>query len=93
MKSEIVMEVEYFPSEDEPFMNSRQKEYFRRKLVEWRDSILAESKSTLEGLQESGQSVPDIADRASAETDRALDLRTRDRQRKVISKIDQALRR
>ncbi|MEC9434372.1 MAG: RNA polymerase-binding protein DksA [Pseudomonadota bacterium] len=93
MKSEVVMESEYFPSETEPFMNSRQKEYFRRKLMDWRDSILAESKSTLEGLQESGQSVPDLADRASAETDRALELRTRDRQRKVISKIDQALRR
>ena len=93
MKSEIVLEAEYFPSEDEPFMNPRQREYFRRKLTEWKESILAESRSTLEGLQESGQSVPDLADRASAETDRSLELRTRDRQRKLISKIDAALRR
>ncbi|WP_339949583.1 RNA polymerase-binding protein DksA [uncultured Albimonas sp.] len=93
MKSEIVLEAEYFPSEDEPFMNPRQREYFRRKLTDWKESILAESRSTLEGLQESGQSVPDIADRASAETDRSLELRTRDRQRKLISKIDAALRR
>lgn len=93
MKSENVLETDYFPSEDEPFMNPRQKEYFRRKLLDWRESILMESRSTLEGLQESAVSVPDIADRASAETDRALELRTRDRQRKLVSKIDAALRR
>jgi len=93
MKSEIVLEAEYFPSEDEPFMNPRQREYFRRKLNDWKESLLAEGRSTLEGLQESGQSVPDLADRASAETDRSLELRTRDRQRKLISKIDAALRR
>ncbi|MEM6439503.1 MAG: RNA polymerase-binding protein DksA [Pseudomonadota bacterium] len=93
MKSEIILDSEYMPSEDEAFMNARQKEYFRRKLMEWRDSLLEEGKSTIEGLQDSAQAVPDIADRASAETDRALELRTRDRQRKLISKIDSALRR
>lgn len=93
MKSEIILDSEYMPSEDEPFMNPRQKEYFRRKLMEWRESLLEEGKSTIEGLQDSAQAVPDIADRASAETDRALELRTRDRQRKLISKIDSALRR
>jgi DnaK suppressor protein len=93
MKSEIVAEDDYFPTDDEPFMNPRQKEYFRTKLIAWRESILAESRSTLEGLQESAQAVPDIVDRASGETDRALELRTRDRQRKLVSKIEQALRR
>ena len=93
MKSETVLNADYVPSEDEPFMNPRQREYFRRKLIDWRDSILAESRSTLEGLQDSAISVPDLADRASAETDRALELRTRDRQRKLIAKIEQALRR
>lgn len=93
MKSEIVLNADYVPSEDEPFMNPRQREYFRRKLIDWRESILEESRSTLEGLQESAVSVPDLADRASAETDRALELRTRDRQRKLISKIEAALRR
>jgi DnaK suppressor protein len=93
MKSEIILDSEYMPTEDEPFMNPRQKEYFRRKLTEWRDSLLEEGKSTIEGLQDSAQAVPDIADRASAETDRALELSTRDRQRKLISKIESALRR
>jgi DnaK suppressor protein len=93
MKSEIVLEADYRPAEDEPFMNERQKEYFRRKLLDWRDEILSENRSTLEGLQESAQNVPDVADRAAAETDRALELRTRDRERKLIAKIDAALRR
>jgi DnaK suppressor protein len=93
MKSEIVLEPGYVPVEDEPFMNRRQREYFRRKLLAWRESILNESRGTIEGLQESTSSIPDLADRASAETDRALELRTRDRQRKLISKIDSALRR
>ena len=93
MKPEVVLEADYVPTDAEPFMNPRQKEYFRKKLIDWRDSILAESRSTLEGLQDSAQAVPDIADRASAETDRALELRTRDRQRKLISKINSALRR
>lgn len=83
----------YFPSDDEPFMNDRQKEYFRNKLVEWKDSILNESRETLKEMQEDTRNIPDVADRASEESDRALELRTRDRQRKLISKIDAALRR
>jgi len=83
----------YRPTEDEPFMNDRQKEYFRKKLVNWKDDILKESKGTLDNLQEDDKNLPDIADRASSETEKALELRTRDRQRKVISKIDAALRR
>ena len=93
MKAEVVIDAEYRPTEDEPFMNNRQKEYFRRKLLEWKESILGESKGTIVGLQEDTRNIPDLADRASAETDRALELRTRDRQRKLISKIDAALRR
>lgn len=83
----------YRPSEDEPFMNDRQKEYFRKKLLNWKDDILKESKGTLDNLQEDENHLPDIADRASSETEKALELRTRDRQRKVISKIDAALHR
>lgn len=83
----------YRPTEDEPFMNDRQKEYFRKKLINWKDDILKESKGTLDNLQEDDKNLPDIADRASSETEKALELRTRDRQRKVISKIDAALRR
>ncbi|MDC1198951.1 RNA polymerase-binding protein DksA, partial [bacterium] len=93
MKADVVVDADYRPSEDEPFMNNRQKEYFRRKLLEWKESILGESKGTIVGLQEDTRNIPDLADRASAETDRALELRTRDRQRKLISKIDAALRR
>jgi DnaK suppressor protein len=85
--------VEYKPSEKEPFMNPRQREYFRRKLENWKDEILRESRETLENLQEESQNHPDMADRASSESDRALELRTRDRQRKLISKIDAALKR
>ena len=88
-----VVEAEYRPTENEPFMNSRQREYFRRKLENWRDDILRESRETLENLQEESQNHPDMADRASSESDRALELRTRDRQRKLISKIDAALKR
>ena len=83
----------YQPSEDEKFMNERQLEYFRRKLVAWRTELLNESKNTIEDLQHSARSVPDMADRASEETDRARELRTRDRQRKLVGKIDAALRR
>jgi len=83
----------YKPTDDEPFMNERQKEYFRRKLQAWRDSILAESKETLTSLQNESENHPDIADRASSESDRAIELRARDRQRKLISKIDSALAR
>lgn len=81
----------YSPSEDEEFMNPTMVEYFRQKLVRWRAELLAESTETLNSLQEGGIQEPDIADRASAETDRALELRTRDRERKLISKIDSAL--
>ena len=84
---------DYRPSEGEPFMNDRQKEYFRRKLIGWKQEILRESKDTLDHLQEENLHLPDIADRASSETEKALELRTRDRQRKLISKIDAALRR
>jgi DnaK suppressor protein len=85
--------VEYKPTEKEPFMNPRQREYFRRKLENWKEEILRESRETLENLQEESQNHPDMADRASSESDRALELRTRDRQRKLISKIDAALKR
>src|SRR4051812_37158735 len=85
--------LEYRPTDDEPFMNPRQREYFRQKLENWRDEILRESRETLENLQEVSQNHPDMADRASSESDRALELRTRDRQRKLISKIDAALKR
>jgi len=84
---------DYRPSESEVFMSERQKEYFRRKLLEWKNDILKESKFTLEQLQEESLHLPDLADRASSETDKAIELRTRDRQRKLISKIDSALRR
>lgn len=84
---------DYTPSEDEPFMNPTMREYFRQKLLRWRAELLAESTETLHSLQEGGIQEPDIADRASAETDRALELRTRDRERKLISKIDAALER
>jgi DnaK suppressor protein len=83
----------YRPSDDEPFMNDRQKEYFRRKLIGWRESILAESRDTLAALQQESENHPDFADRASSETDRAIELRARDRQRKLISKIEAALAR
>ena len=83
----------YAPSEDEEFMNPVMREYFRQKLLRWRAELLAESSETLSSLQEGGIQEPDIADRASAETDRALELRTRDRERKLISKIDAALER
>jgi DnaK suppressor protein len=83
----------YQPSDDEPFMNERQREYFRLKLLSWKEEILHESKETLLSLQDENNVLPDLADRASTETDRALELRTRDRQRKLISKIDAALKR
>ncbi len=93
MDSSIELPTGYRPSESEPFMNERQKEYFRRKLLAWKDEILRESRSTLSNLQEDIGALPDLADRASTETDRALELRARDRQRKLISKIEAALRR
>ena len=95
MKAATVMaEVSgYRPAEDEEFMNPRQLEYFKQKLFAWKEEILRESKETLTHLQAETENHPDIADRASSETDRSLELRTRDRQRKLISKIDEALRR
>lgn len=83
----------YRPSDDEPFMNERQLEYFKQKLLTWKEEILRESRETVSHLQTETENHADLADRASSETDRALELRTRDRQRKLISKIDQALRR
>ena len=93
MKAEVFLPEDYRPAEDEPFMNERQLEYFRRKLIAWKNDLLSESRETIEGLQDSTRNIPDIADRASEETDRALELRTRDRQRKLVSKIDAAPRR
>lgn len=83
----------YKPTPDEPFMNKRQKEYFRRKLEAWKEEILQENRETLMHLQEESLQQPDLADRASAESDQALELRTRDRQRKLVSKIESALTR
>jgi DnaK suppressor protein len=84
---------DYVPAEDEPFMNERQLEYFRRKLIAWKEDLIEGSKVTISGLQNNTRNIPDITDRASEETDRALELRARDRQRKLVSKIDAALRR
>ena len=84
---------EYKPSDREAFMNERQREYFRRKLWRWRDEILRESRETLQQLQSEREHLPDLADRASTETDRSIELRARDRQRKLIAKIDAALAR
>jgi DnaK suppressor protein len=81
----------YRPSEKEPFMNERQRDYFRLKLHAWKEDILKEAKETLQHLQDENQNHPDLADRASSETDRAIELRARDRQRKLIAKIDAAL--
>ncbi|HWK86631.1 MAG TPA: RNA polymerase-binding protein DksA [Xanthobacteraceae bacterium] len=89
----LAAEQEYRPSESEPFMNDRQKEYFRQKLLRWKEEILRESKETLDNLQKENENHPDFADRASNETDRSIELRARDRQRKLISKIDAALAR
>ncbi|MEL6679182.1 MAG: RNA polymerase-binding protein DksA [Pseudomonadota bacterium] len=93
MTTETVEGDSYRPSDDEPFMNDRQVEYFRKKLLAWKSEIVADSRDTIEGMQEATRNIPDVADRASEETDRALELRTRDRQRKLVSKIDAALRR
>ena len=84
---------DYRPSDKEPFMNERQREYFRKKLLDWKEDILKEAKETLQHLQDENQNHPDLADRASSETDRAIELRARDRQRKLIAKIEEALAR
>ena len=93
MKQDKVFSEDYRPVKGESFMNDRQLEFFRRKLVNWKNDLMSDSKETIEGLQDNTRNIPDIADRASEETDRALELRTRDRQRKLVSKIDAALRR
>lgn len=82
---------DYTPSEKEPFMNAKQKEFFKRKLLAWRSDIIQETKETLNNLQKEVVNFSDLADRASSETDRSLELRARDRQRKLILKIDEAL--
>ncbi|WP_173931570.1 RNA polymerase-binding protein DksA [Chelativorans sp. Marseille-P2723] len=88
-----LVDAEYVPSEDEPFMNDRQRAYFKSKLINWKNEILREARETLEALQRENANHPDLADRASSETDRAIELRARDRQRKLIAKIDAALQR
>ncbi len=93
MATGIELSDDYRPSEDEPFMNDRQLEYFRRKLIAWKEEILSDARGTLQNLQNENEPLPDIADRASTETGRSLELRTRDRQRKLIAKIDAALKR
>jgi DnaK suppressor protein len=89
----LELEADYRPKDSEPFMNERQREYFRKKLQAWKDDILREAKETLQNLQDENQNHPDIADRASSETDRAIELRARDRQRKLIAKIEAAIAR
>ena len=91
--AKITLEDGYVPSESEPFMNDRQREYFRRKLLGWKSDILREAQDTLVALQSENENHPDLADRASSETDRAIELRARDRQRKLISKIESAIAR
>jgi DnaK suppressor protein len=93
MSMVVLRDREYRPSEEEPFMNERQREYLRQKLMRWREDILRESRETLQHLQNESENHPDLADRASSETDRAIELRARDRQRKLIAKIDAALTR
>lgn len=89
----ITIDEAYRPSDEESFMSDRQREYFRRKLITWRAEILREAQETLTTLQNENENHPDLADRASSETDRAIELRARDRQRKLIAKIDAALSR
>jgi DnaK suppressor protein len=89
----LVKEANYRPSQKEPFMNERQREYFRQKLLDWKEDILKEARETLQHLQDENQNHSDLADRASSETDRAIELRARDRQRKLIAKIDAAIQR
>ena len=93
MKAEVFLDDDYRPAEDEPFMNERQTEYFRRKLNDWKAELMEDSRDTVAGMKDQTRNIPDVADRASEETDRALELRTRDRQRKLVNKIDAALRR
>lgn len=92
-RGDIELPADYRPGSDEPFMNDRQIAYFRAKLIAWKDNILKDAKETLQTLQAESLREPDVTDRASNETDWSIELRTRDRQRKLISKIDAALRR
>lgn len=92
-KKKKTLPEDYRPSDDEPFMNDLQRAYFRRKLLNWRDEILRSTKETLQHLQDDSEQYADIADRATSETERSLELRARDRQRKLIAKIDDALER
>jgi DnaK suppressor protein len=92
-KAPISLERGYRPSDDEPFMSDRQREYFRRKLRDWKEEIIRDSELTLTAMQSDTDSHPDLVDRASSEGDRAIELRARDRQRKLIAKIDAALSR
>jgi DnaK suppressor protein len=92
-KKRTANDLVYSPTSEEPFMNERQRDYFRKKLLSWKDDILKEARETLQNLQDENQNHPDLADRASSETDRAIELRARDRQRKLIAKIDAALSR
>jgi DnaK suppressor protein len=91
--SDFGIDEPYVPSDDEPFMNERQLKYFEKQLVDWKNSILAEAQGTLNQLQDGPMREPDLNDRASSETDWGIELRTRDRQRKLVAKIDAALRR
>ena len=93
MSKQIILDADYKPTDAEPFMNDRQREYFRGKLLAWKGEILKEAKETLVTLQSESENHPDIADRASSETDRAIELRARDRQRKLIAKIEAAIAR
>ena len=92
-KARRSLDSDYTPSEDEPYMNERQMDYFRLLLVEWKKSILSAAEGTLQSLQDGPIREPDLNDRASSETDWGIELRTRDRQRKLIAKIDSAMRR
>lgn len=93
MESAVILPPDYVPSSDEEYMNDLQVEYFRQKLLAWKKSLLNQSQDTLEDLRQGGLNQPDDIDRASMETDKALDLRTKDRARKLISKINDALKR
>ena len=93
VSNEVVLDPDYRPSESEPFMNARQRAYFKAKLRNWKEEIIRQTRETLAGLHEDSTQHADLADRATSETDRALELRARDRQRKLINKIDAALAR
>ena len=93
VETSVILPPDYKPSADEDYMNDMQVEYFRQKLLDWKKSLLAQSQDTLEELRQGGLNQPDELDRASMETDKALDLRTKDRARKLISKINDALKR